>query len=89
MPCLALWEGRGEGRHPTLCPETCRVTVSASSPRLTQPLLSLSYRFGRKLTLTSSYLLLVASGSCAAFSPNLHVDMIFSFLSGCSTQAWP
>uniref|UniRef100_A0A8C9MCT4 Solute carrier family 22 member 8 n=1 Tax=Panthera tigris altaica TaxID=74533 RepID=A0A8C9MCT4_PANTA len=44
--------------------------------------LSDNYRFGRKLTLTSSYLLLVASGSCAAFSPNLHVDMIFSFLSG-------
>ncbi|GAB5578008.1 solute carrier family 22 member 8 [Prionailurus iriomotensis] len=44
------------------------------------------YRFGHKLTLTSSYLLLAASGPCAAFSPNLHVDMIFSFLSGYSTQ---
>uniref|UniRef100_A0A667J1B3 Solute carrier family 22 member 8 n=1 Tax=Lynx canadensis TaxID=61383 RepID=A0A667J1B3_LYNCA len=48
--------------------------------------LSDSYRFGRKLTLTGSYLLLAASGSCAAFSPNLHVDMIFSFLSGCSVE---
>uniref|UniRef100_A0ABI7Z1T6 Solute carrier family 22 member 8 n=1 Tax=Felis catus TaxID=9685 RepID=A0ABI7Z1T6_FELCA len=48
--------------------------------------LSDSYRFGHKLTLTSSYLLLAASGSCAAFGPNLHVDMIFSFLSGCSVE---
>ncbi|XP_059000991.1 organic anion transporter 3 [Mustela lutreola] len=44
----------------------------------------LSDRFGRKPILTCSYLLLAASGSGAAFSPNLSIYTIFRFLSGWS-----
>nr|XP_004656503.2 solute carrier family 22 member 8 isoform X2 [Jaculus jaculus] len=44
----------------------------------------LSDRFGRKPTLTWSYLLLAASGSGAAFSPSLTFYIIFRFLSGFS-----
>ncbi|XP_032215146.1 solute carrier family 22 member 8 isoform X2 [Mustela erminea] len=44
----------------------------------------LSDRFGRKPILTFSYLLLAASGSGAAFSPNLSIYTIFRFLSGWS-----
>ncbi|VCX40022.1 unnamed protein product [Gulo gulo] len=44
----------------------------------------LSDRFGRKPILTCSYLLLAASGSGAAFSPNLTIYTVFRFLSGWS-----
>ncbi|XP_045873023.1 solute carrier family 22 member 8 isoform X2 [Meles meles] len=44
----------------------------------------LSDRFGRKPVLTCSYLLLAASGSGAAFSPNLSIYTVFRFLSGWS-----
>nr|XP_035978045.1 solute carrier family 22 member 8 isoform X1 [Halichoerus grypus] len=46
--------------------------------------LSDSSRFGRKPILTCSYLLLAASGSGAAFSPNVSIYMVFRFLSGWS-----
>ncbi|KAL2805900.1 solute carrier family 22 member 8 isoform 1 [Daubentonia madagascariensis] len=42
----------------------------------------LSDRFGRRPILTSSYLLLAASSSGAAFSPTLPVYMVFRFLCG-------
>ncbi|KAM5248340.1 organic anion transporter 3 [Ctenodactylus gundi] len=44
----------------------------------------LSDRFGRKPILTSSYILLAASGSGAAFSPGLPVYVVFRFLCGIS-----
>ncbi|XP_027974225.1 solute carrier family 22 member 8 [Eumetopias jubatus] len=44
----------------------------------------LSDRFGRKPILTCSYLLLAASGSGAAFSPNVSIYMVFRFLCGWS-----
>ncbi|XP_047549263.1 organic anion transporter 3 isoform X1 [Lutra lutra] len=46
--------------------------------------LSDSSRFGRKPILTCSYLLLAASGSGAAFSPNFSIYTVFRFLSGWS-----
>ncbi|KAM9220760.1 organic anion transporter 3 isoform 2-T2 [Dugong dugon] len=45
---------------------------------------NLSDRFGRKTILSWSYLLLAASGSSAAFSPNFHAYLVFRFLTGCS-----
>ncbi|XP_075403662.1 organic anion transporter 3 [Tenrec ecaudatus] len=45
---------------------------------------NLSDRFGRKMILSCSYLLLGASGCCAAFSPTLLAYVVFRFLAGCS-----
>ncbi|XP_045153128.1 solute carrier family 22 member 8 [Echinops telfairi] len=45
---------------------------------------NLSDRFGRKIILSWSYLLLAASGCCTAFSPTLLAYMVFRFLAGCS-----
>ncbi|KAM6158146.1 organic anion transporter 3 [Rhynchocyon petersi] len=45
---------------------------------------NLSDRFGRKIILSWSYLLLAASGCCAAFSPTILFYMFFRFLTGCS-----
>ncbi|XP_006903172.1 PREDICTED: solute carrier family 22 member 8-like [Elephantulus edwardii] len=45
---------------------------------------NLSDRFGRKIILCWSYLLLAVSGCCTAFSPTLLTYMAFRFLTGCS-----